>query len=208
MRKTSAIAAALGGQRDERGPAVQAGPAQYGMPQHAAKGRATPMAPGDRIDGNFPAGVYDQSMTQMAPFMGGHQLPTGQTINVSMNAANPHLSFKEWAARGVVSGVGKAAAWPFKLFAGIIEDIARAIVGLIGKLVLFVLLPTALILGYKMAMNVTKADSVEQGATQIMHHGRHAADGVVRGLTDDLPAESRTKEAGKPKGQRGVDDGG
>jgi hypothetical protein len=204
MRKTSAIAAALGERNEGRGPAVQAGPAAHGMPRRGPHGQAVPMAPADRIDGNFPAGVYDQSMTQMAPFLGGHQLPTGQTINVSMNAANPHLSFKEWAARGVVSGLGKAAAWPFKLCAGIVEDIARAIVSLLGKLVLFVLLPTALILGYKMAMNVTKADSVEQGATQIMHHGRHAADGIVRGMTDELPPE--TREGTKRKGSDAVKD--
>ncbi len=199
MRKTSAIAAALGG-KDKAGPGIP-GPAQYGdNAQQVGRSRAVPMPPAHRIDGDFPAGVYDHSMSQVAPFIGGHQLPTGQTINVSMNAANPHLSFKEWAGRGIVGAIGHAAAWPFRLCAGIVEDIARSIVALLGKLVLFVLLPTALIMGYKLAMSMQETSSVEDGAAQIVHHGRHAADGVVRGFTDELPPEKKSSD--KKKDQR------
>ena len=190
MRKTSAIAAALGG-KDQMGTGRAPGPMGHAAPPAAKGARAVPMHPAQRIDGDFPAGVYDQSMTQVAPFLGGHQLPTGQTINVSMNAANPHLSFKEWMGRGIVAGIGHAAAWPFRLCAGIVEDIARSIVALLGKLVLFVLLPTALIMGYKLAMSMKEVGSVEDGAAQIVHHGRHAANGVAKGLTDDLPPEKK-----------------
>lgn len=141
------------------------------------------------VSGIFPAGVYQQEMNQMMPFAGQNVLPTGQSINVSMNAPSPHLSFKEWMQRGVVGGLGNAVAWPFRLVAKMVEEVFRVIINLFGKLILFVLLPTALIIGYKMAMKVTQADSVEEGAAQIMHHGRHAADGMVNGLTDELPPE-------------------
>lgn len=164
-----------------------------------------PMAPAGGIEGNFPAGVYNESVSQaMAPFMGGHQLPTGQTINVSMNAPSPHLSFKEWAGRGIVSAIGAGLRWPFRLITGIIEDIARMLVNLLGKLVLFVLLPTMLIIGLKMASQISNAPSVEAGAAQIVHHGRHAANGVVTGMTDELPPEEKVK----PKDRKAREAGG
>lgn len=192
--KKSAIAAALG--RDSR--VEQQVMPNAGMPASHAQ----PMPPAGNIEGNFPAGVYSESVSQaVAPFMGAHQLPTGQTINVSMNAPNLHLSFKEWAARGLVSAMGAAAAWPFKLLGGIVETIAQTIIGLVGKLAMFILLPTMLLIGAKMALTLTQAPSIEQGAAQMVHNGRHAANGLVSGMTDDLPPEEKAepKKGGKKK---------
>lgn len=147
------------------------------------------------IEGNFPPGIYKDSVSQaMAPFMGSNALPTGQTINVSMNAPSNNLTFKEWALRGVVGGLGNAAAWPFRFLAGLAEDIARMLANLVGKIVMILLIPTALIVGYQMAMKVSKTESIEQGASDIAHNGRHAAKGFWSGLTDDLPAEEKAKK--------------
>jgi hypothetical protein len=168
--------------------------AQPGARNRRETGMASSMPPPGNVTGNFPAGVYQEEMNQMMPFSGNHHLPTGQSINVSMNAPSPHLSFKEWMQRGIVGGLGNAAAWPFRLVAKMVEEVFRVIINLFGKLILFVLLPTALILGYKMAMKITQADTVEQGAVEIMHHGRHAADGMAKGLTDDLPPEENNKK--------------
>lgn len=194
MGKTSPIAAALSREPLGAAPATpqSIGPA-HGIAHGAAAGQAS------RIDGNFPAGVYDQSLHgQLAPFVGGHQLPTGQTINVSMNAPSPHLSFGEWVKRGIVAGIGNLLAWPFRFVGGMLEEVGRTIIRLLGKVVLLLLVPTLLIVGYKMAQHVTKAPSVEEGAAQVVHNGRHAVNGALRGFNDQLPDEND----GIPKSKR------
>ena len=151
-----------------------------------------------RIDANVPAGVHDQTMNAVAPFVGGHMLPTGQQINVSMNAPSPHLPFREWVLRGVVAGAGNAAAWPFRMVAGLVDHAARTIINLLGKLVMFVLLPAALILGIQMARKMAHAGSVEAGAAEMMHDSRHAMHGAAKGVSDDLPAETPDPDEAPP----------
>lgn len=158
--------------------------------------------PATRIDAALHGGVQSGSMTQaMAPFMGEHALPTGQVINVSMNAPSPHLGFKEWMARGVVGGIGHAAAWPFVLVAKTVEGIALGIVDIFKSLIkwaiILVLAPTLILVGIRMMHQVEKAPTIEGGVQTVVHNGRHAVDGIGRGLTDELPAE---KDVPKPEG--------
>lgn len=184
--KKSAIASALG-QKATMAPPL-------GVSHTPANAQVSHMARPGNIDGNFPAGVYSDSVSQaMTPFMGGNQMPNGQMINVTMNAPNPHLSFKEWAGRGIVSAIGAGARWPFRFVTGILEQIAHAIVGLLAKLALFILLPTMLVVGFALANKISHAGSVEAGVRQIMHDGRHAASGAAAGMTDDLPPEEQIK---------------
>lgn len=166
-------------------------PMPYGHPQ-GPQGMM-PAMPGN-VEANLPPGVYNDSYSQaMAPFMGAHQLPGGQTISVTMNAPNPHLSFKEWAARGVVGGIGRFAAWPFKLVGGVIETAAQGIVTILLKLLMWIailiLAPTLIYAGMLMMKDMQSATTVEEGVTRVMHHGRHAVEGARKGAADDLPPE-------------------
>lgn len=152
--------------------------------------RASQFPRPDRIDASVPAGVHSDSMSQsLAPFLGATGLPTGQVINVSMNAPSPHLTFKEWMARGVVGGLGNFAAWPFRFVGAILHDIARAIIAIIKWALLLILLPTMLIMGVKMANQMQNSKSIEEGSAQMVHNGRHALNGIGKGATDDLPKE-------------------
>ena len=166
-------------------------------PRTPAARTAVAMPP-QRIDADVPAGVHQDSLTQaMVPFAGSHLVPTGQTINVSMNAPSPHLPFKEWVARGMVGGVGHFAAWPFRLVAMTLEGAALAIVD-IGKTVLkmiliAVLIPAMLVIGIRLASHVNDAPTIAAGTRGIVHDGRHAVDGLSDGATDELPAETPEK---------------
>lgn len=185
MRKT-ALSDALQGRLAQR-PAIGA-EAMTAM-RGAHVGRARPMGAGD-VSADLPAGVYqDQYSQAVTPFAGAHQLPTGQTINVSMNAPSPHLTFREWAARGLVAGVGSLLAWPFRLVGGVVEQAAHAVVAVLKWIMILLLLPTMLIVGAKMASDVTSAASVEEGVERIVHHGRHAVNGASKGASGELPPE-------------------
>lgn len=160
-------------------------------------GLARPGGDATRIDATLNGGVQSGSMTQaMAPFMGDHALPTGQVINVSMNAPSPHLGFREWMARGVVGGIGHAAAWPFVLVAKTVEGVALGVVDIVKSLikwaVILVLAPTLVLMGIRMMHQVENAPTIEGGAQTIVHNGRHAVDGIGRGLSDKLPKEEKS----------------
>lgn len=167
---------------------------------HQSRDTMTTSSPGvpQRIDADMPAGVHQESLVQaMSPFSSTHHLPGGQVINVAMNAPSHHLPFKEWMLRGVVGGLGQLAAWPFRLVGGLIESLGEALIGILKTLAIVVLLPVMLLVGYKLMQQVSKADSIEAGASQIMHDGRHAATGIGKGLTDELPDEQKTSKPGK-----------
>lgn len=164
---------------------------------HPAPNGMHPMPP-ERIDGNFPAGVYQDGMSNpMAPFMGGHQMPNGQMINVSMNAPSQHLPFWQWAGRGALAATGNAVAWAPRLVGRLIEEVMKMFIGIFGKLLLVLLIPMMLVIGIKMAAVVQTYDSVEGGAAQVVHQGRHAINGLQKGLNDDLPPEKTAKDDAK-----------
>lgn len=162
-------------------------------------GRAWPISPANeqeaprKIDANIPGGVHRDSISNpMVPFLGQNQLPTGQVINVSMNAPSPHLSFKEWMARGVVGGIGGALTWPFRFVGNVIEEIAKAIVGVLKWAIIVILLPALAIVGFKLAGKLTSSATIEDGAASLVYDGRHAVNGIAKGATTDLPPEKRS----------------
>lgn len=166
---------------------------------------STPVAmsasPASRIDAVLKGGVQQGGMAQaIEPFMGQNALPTGQIINVSMNAPNPNLEFKEWMARGVVGGIGKVAAWPFKLIGMTIESVALGIVDVLKTILkwalILVLAPLLIMAGIRMMNQVSDSATIEEGARTVVHDGRHAVNGLGKGFTDDLPPEG---EAARPK---------
>lgn len=185
MKKTS-LSDALGGTLGGVSPNMHQGVLPTGQNHNMPFGN---------VEGNFPPGQYENSIhNAVSPFAGQHMLPTGQSINVSMNAPNPNLSFREWVARGFVGAIGEAFAWPFQLVARIIEESAKSLVNLATKLVMFILLPTMLYMGYLLAMNMSQAGSVEEGAAQMVYHGRHAANGIATGFSGELPPEKKKNE--------------
>ena len=143
----------------------------------------------ENVHADVPPGVHSQTMQQMAPFMGTSMLPTGQSITVNMNAPNPNLSFKEWALRGFVGALGRAAQWPFQLVARIIEAIARAAVGILKWAAIVLLFPTLIWLGSQLQHRMAQQHSIEAGASMIAHDARRAAHGVRQGMSDELPAD-------------------
>lgn len=156
--------------------------------------------PATRVDAALNGGVQNGSMMQaMEPFLGQNTLPTGQVINVSMNAPNPNLEFKEWMARGVVGGIGKLAAWPFKLIGMTVESIALGIVDIFKTILkwalILVLAPLLIMAGIRMMDQVSESDTIEEGARTVIHDGRHAVNGIGKGLTEELPPE---KKAARP----------
>lgn len=154
--------------------------------------------PASRIDANVPAGIHNDSLSQaMAPFMGGTQLPTGQMINISMNAPSPHLSFGEWVKRGILGALGNLLAWPLRFASSILHDMASAIIGILKWALIVILIPTMIMIGMKMSSQMQSAPSIEAGASQMMHNGRHALNGLGKGATDELPAEGVAKPTGK-----------
>ncbi len=162
-------------------------------------GRAWPIAPTSdheaprKIEANIPGGVHENSISNpMMPFLGQNQLPTGQVINVSMNAPSPHLTFKEWMARGVVGGIGGALTWPFRFVGNVLEEIAKAIVGVLKWAIIVILLPALAIVGFKLAGQLTSSETIEDGAASLVYDGRHAVNGLAKGATTELPPEKRT----------------
>lgn len=168
------------------------------MAGHVLPGKATrPMNPD--VMASVPAGVHSDSMSQMMAAMPNSMTtPMGQTINVVMNAPSPHLSFKEWMARGMVGGVGKVAAFPFRLVGVVMEGTANAVVTIVKMAIIIILVPTLLMLGIALHQRLSSNGSVEAGAADMMHQGRHAVSGMAKGLTDDLPPEEKTKEPSRP----------
>jgi len=150
---------------------------------------------GETVFADVPPGVHSQSMQQMAPFLGTTMLPTGQSITVNMNAPNPNLSFKEWALRGFIGALGRAAQWPFQLLARVIEAIARAAIGIIKWAAIVLLFPTLIWLGSQLQHKVSQQHSIEAGAAMIAHDARRAAHGARQGMSDELPADNAAKNA-------------
>lgn len=158
---------------------------------------AGPEAP-KRIDATIPGGVHQDSISNpMVPFLGQNQLPTGQVINVSMNAPSPHLTFKEWMARGVVSGIGGALTWPFRFIGNVLEEIAKAIVGVLKWAIIVILLPALAIVGFKLAGQLTSSATIEDGAASLVYDGRHAVNGLAKGATTELPPEKKPESPKK-----------
>jgi hypothetical protein len=157
------------------------------------------------IEGTFPPGVYDQTMVSpyaqphMVPYMMPQQATGGQSISVAMNAPSPHLTTKEWAGRGILGALGNLVAWLPRLAGRMIEEIMRMFVGVFGKLMLIALVPCMLMIGVNLAMVAATYSTVEGGAADIVHKGRHALNGIGKGLTDDLPPEQVKKPADKAK---------
>lgn len=180
-------------------------------PAPVATGRASRMdAPASRIDASLSGGVQHGAMAQaMQPFVGEHATPTGQIINVSMNAPSPHLEFKDWMARGVVGGVGKVAAWPFRLVGMTLESTALAIVDVFKSVIktalIVVLIPTLFLVGIRLMNKMSESATIEGGAASMMHDGRHAVNGLGKGISDELPPEAPAARphARTPKGARG-----
>lgn len=232
MKKVSGLGAALGrGAAKASEPGLPAGYPYYGhAPAPAAPAQAVmPMHPGmphphshphmhgahmgghghpgqmpQSIEGTFPPGVYDQTMVSpyAQPYMMPQQAAGGQSISVAMNAPSPHLTTKEWAGRGILGALGNLVAWLPRLAGRMIEEILRMFVGVFGKLMLVVLLPCMLMIGVNLAMVAATYGTVEGGAADIVHKGRHALNGIGKGLTDDLPPEQVKKASDKAKSKK------
>lgn len=113
-------------------------------------------------------------------------IPTGQTINVNMNTPSPHLSFKEWMARGVVGGIGKVLAFPFKLVGTGMEAAVTGIVSIIKIAVIVVMIPTLIWLGLKLQASLSTSQSIEEGAAKVVVSGRRMVDGAGQGMDADI----------------------
>lgn len=166
----------------------------FGSQRPIGAGRAEILAPGatpmSNVHADVPPGVHQDTMHQaMAPFLGTHALPTGQTISVNMNAPNPNLTLKEWMVRGVVGGVGRVVSWPFRLVGLVFEGIAHGVIKVVTWAMIIILVPTMLMLGSRLEKHMEHQNSVRSGAAEIMHEGRQAAQGIRQGATDDMAAK-------------------
>ncbi len=109
--------------------------------------------------------------------------PHAQQINVVTNNAAMNLPFKEWLLRGLVGGVGRAAAWPFALAGRLVEKIFGAVIGFVKIAALIIMVPTLIWLGLMLREELATADSVENGTALIVDHAEDVTTGIGRGLT-------------------------
>jgi glycerol-3-phosphate acyltransferase PlsY len=109
----------------------------------------------------------------------------GQTINMSFNAPSPHLTFKEWMARGVVGGVGHVFAFPFVFSGKIITAAGTAAVELLKMAVLIILIPTLLWMGFMLFQKVSQSQSIEEGAAMIVTDAKKVGTGVSNGISSE-----------------------
>lgn len=148
--------------------------ANFGMTAHPKDGDAVQVV------------VPGQAAEYMHPAMAG---ASGQVINMAFNTPSPHLTFKEWMARGVVGGIGKVLAFPFAFIGNIINAIGLAAVGLLKMIALIILVPTLLWLGIMLMHKLSQTESIEEGAAMIATDAKRAASGVGEGLTREIPAK-------------------
>lgn len=134
---------------------------------------------GDAVQVNVPG----QGMTEhMHPAVAG---ASGQVINMAFNAPSPHLTFKEWMARGVVGGIGHVAAFPFVFIGKMITSAGEAVIGLVKLAVLIVMIPTLLWLGIMLYQKVSKAQSIEEGTAMIVTDAKRVGTGISEGVSKD-----------------------
>ena len=112
-----------------------------------------------------------------------------QQINLAVNNAPVELGTGEWIKRGLLRAAGDAVSWPAKAVARLIEKTASAIVSLFKWAIMIVTAPTLMMIGCQYQQKVAEAPSIEAGAQSIMHDGRHALNGMGKGVTDKLPPE-------------------
>jgi hypothetical protein len=130
--------------------------------------------------------VPGEATQHMHPAMAG---ASGQVINMAFNAPSPHLTFKEWMARGVVGGFGKVLAFPFTLAGSMLTSAGNAIVDLVKMAVLIILIPTLLWMGFMLYQKVSKSQSIEEGTAMIVTDAKRIGTGVSNGIATDTSAK-------------------
>lgn len=141
---------------------------------------------GDAMQVHIPGQALAEGMGQSAhPAMAG---ATGQVINMAFNTPSPHLTFKEWMARGVVGGIGKVLAFPFAFAGNMITAAGNAVIGLVKMAILIVLVPTLLWLGVMLYQKVSKAQSIEEGTAMIVTDAKKVGNGIGNSISSETPA--------------------
>ena len=105
----------------------------------------------------------------------------GYNQMIAIGQASPHLPFRDWLARGVVSAIGRMLAWPFKLVGDILHSIAMAVVGIVKMIFIIVLIPSMLILGLKIAAMQQEEESVRGSAAAAAEGVMEAGKGAING---------------------------
>lgn len=124
-------------------------------------------------------------------YMPGTPAQPGYNQMIAIGNASPHLPFKDWMARGVVSGLGRLVAWPFKLIGDIVQAIAMAIIGILKMILIIILIPSAIIIGLKIAAMQQEEDTIRGSAAAAVEGVVEAGDGAYNGRKTpaDLIAE-------------------
>ena len=173
--KHSSLASSLAGQTRA--------PSDFGIIGHPKQG--------DAMQVNIPSyEAIGENGKTIHPAMAG---ALGQTINMSFNTPSPHLTFKEWMARGVVGGIGQIFAFPFVFCGKMITAAGTAVVDIIKMAIVVILVPTLLWMGYMLYQKVSQSQSIEEGAAIIVSDAKKVGNGISNGVS------AKNKPAPKPE---------
>lgn len=123
----------------------------------------------------------------MTGYMPAQAPQGGYNQMISIGQASPHLPFRDWLARGVVSALGNLLAWPFRMMGEIAQSIAMAMIGILKVILMLVLIPSAIIIGLKIAAAQQEEDSIRGSAAAAVESVTEAGEGAYYGREDPEP---------------------
>lgn len=108
-------------------------------------------------------------------------LPNGQNINVITNH-NIHLERNEWLFRGVVGGIGKVLAFPFRLLEKMITSIFEAIFGMLKTAIIILLVPTLIWAGIILQQKMSQQENIEDGTQLLVDQASEVVSGTKKAI--------------------------
>ncbi|MFZ3481724.1 hypothetical protein [Sphingomonas sp. 3-13AW] len=142
-------------------------------------------------------GQVVQMGDHVAQALAGITPMTGQNISVNVSAPSPHLSFGEWAKRGVLSALGNGLLFVPRLLGRLLEAILMGLLGILKVAAIIVLIPTLIWAGYRLQQHVSTSTSVREAASSVTVQGGEVLKGVADGAkaeTDPLAAKTATSK--------------